>query len=98
MRARKVKQLHRAGIVRNYGPKAARTRRELQRVVSSVRKVIWKRPGLLVMWVDRDVRQARASGAGFFANEKLTAPYQGRVIGMGPRALLILRGRTPDAD
>ena len=98
MKPRRARQLHRAGVVRNYGPKAARARRELQRVVASVRKVLWKRPGLLVMWVDRDVRQARASGAGFFANEKLNAPYQGRVIGMGPRALLILRGRTPDAS
>jgi len=98
MRQRRQRQLHRAGLVTNYGPKAARARRELQRVVAAVRKVLWKRPGLLVMWVDRDVRQARASGAGFFANEKLNAPYQGRVIGMGPRALLILRGRTPDAS
>lgn len=97
MRERKQRQLHRAGIVRNFGPKAARSRRELQRVVAAVRKVLWKKPGLLVMWVDRDWRQARANGAGFFANEKLNAPYQGRAIGMGPRAILILKGRAPDA-
>ncbi len=96
MRTRKARQLHRAGIVQNYGPKAARAKRELRRAASNVRKVLWKRPGTLVLYVDRDWKQARANGAGFFANEVLTAPYRGRLIAAGSRAILILNGRAPE--
>lgn len=96
MRPRNARQLHRAGIVQNYGPKAARPKRELRRAVSSVRKVLFKRPGTLVLWIDRDWRQARANGAGFFSTERLNAPYRGRIIAAGSRAILILKGRAPE--
>lgn len=90
------RQMHAAGIAKNYGPRAARTARELRRMTAGVRKVLWRRPGRLVLWVERDLAQARHHGRGFFSNEKLGAPYTGRVVGIGWRALLILTGRAPE--
>lgn len=89
------RQLHGAGVLQNYGPRAARTRRELARITSNVRKVLWRKPGRLILWVDRDWPQARANGASWWGTEKLTAPYAGRIVFMGGRALLILTGRAP---
>lgn len=87
--------LHTAGIIPNHGPRPARTRREMARMVASVRKVLWRRPGRLLLWVERDLAQARASGSGWYSNTVLTKPYRGRVIGLGHRAILVLDGRAP---
>lgn len=95
MRPRQQRQLHRAGIVQNYGPRAARARREMARITSHVRKVLWRRPGRLVLWVERNWPQARANGASWAGTEKLTAPYTGRIWYLGGRAVLMLTGRAP---
>ena len=86
---------HKDGIVQNYGPRRARQRRELAGLVSSVRKVLWRRPGRLILWVERDLTQARANGRGFFTSSRLEAPYSGRLVCLGGRGLLILTGRSP---
>lgn len=93
--AARPKQLHDAGLVRNAGPKAARQRREMDRLVANIRKVLWRRPGRLILWVERDLAQARRAGSGFFSNRPLEPPYKGRIVGIGNRALLVLEGSPP---
>ena len=95
MRERKTRQLHRAGVVQNYGPRPARQRREMLRSMVNVRKVLWRKPGRLVLWVNRDWAQARANGASYFGHEKLSPPYTGHIILVGWRAILVLTGRPP---
>lgn len=87
--------LHAHGLVQNHSPKPARMRREMARLAANIRKVLWRTPGRLVLWVERDWRQAKASGRHYFSTAKLTAPYSGRVIAMGPRAILMLTGKPP---
>lgn len=100
-RASRARTLHTEGVGTNHGPKAARQRRELGRLTADVRKIIWKTPGRLILWVERDLRQARANGGRYFDYAKLSAPYRGSVLGIGPRAILVLKGSappTPDLD
>lgn len=86
---------HREGLVQNYGPRRARQRRELNRLISSVRHVLWRKPGRLVLWVERDLAQAKANGRKWWSVATLDAPYRGKVYGMGHRAILVLDGRAP---
>ena len=89
------RQLHAAGVVRNFSPKPARMRRELLSFVANVRKVLWRRPGVLILWTYRDRKQAAFHGHGFFSHEVLKAGYAGRVIGIGWRAIVVFTGRAP---
>jgi len=93
--SRRAGTLHANGVGANAPPRVARQRRELNRLVSEVRRVLWRTPTRLVLWVERDVRKARAHGNGFFSFSRLDRPYQGSVLGMGPRAILTLRGGAP---
>lgn len=87
---------HTEGLVQNYGPRRARTRRELARLVANVRKVLHRSKDRLILWVERDLAQARAHGSGFFARAKFdSGRYAGTSWAVGNRALLVLRGRTP---
>ena len=92
----KHRQLHAAGIVENFSPKAARPKRELKRIVASIRRVLWRRPGKLILWVERDRRRAAIHGRGFVSWERLTAPYRGIIVALGTRALLVLEGQAPE--
>jgi hypothetical protein len=89
------RQLHAAGIVENFSPKAARPKRELRRIVASIRRVLWRKPGTLALWVERDRRRAALHGKGFISWERLSAPYSGYIVAIGTRALLVLTGREP---
>lgn len=95
IRALHPRPLHAHGILQNGGPKPARARRELARLAENVKRVLWRRPGSLGLWVARDWRQARAHGRWYLSARKLPGQFSGLVINLGPRALLILNGRAP---
>ena len=85
-----MRQLHALGIAENYGPKPARTRVELARFSSGIRKTLWRRPGRVLLWVERNPK-----GRPFFAREALLLPYAGWAVCLGGRALVCLTGSPP---
>ena len=93
IRALHPRPLHAHGILQNGGPKPARARREMARLAENVKRVLWRRPGSVGLWVARDWRRARAHGRWFLSANKLYG--KGFVVNLGPRALLILNGRAP---
>lgn len=96
--------LHDIGVVTNYGPKRARPRRVLSRMLPAVRKVLRRTRGSMWFWMDRDLKASRARGGpGWFGRGewslgtlspdglKGTIVY-GWFIAIGPRALIVLKG------
>lgn len=88
-------QLHHLGLVQNYGPRAASSKRELPRLLPAVRKVLRRKPNHLALWCSRSWAQAKANGGRWFQAGVFNAPYSGWYVALGGRALVVLTGRSP---
>lgn len=91
--------LHDVGVIQNYGPKRARPKRAMSRILPSVRKVLRRTRSEMWFWVDRDLEQSRAAGLKWYSKGELTfgnpragLTVIGWYIALGSRALIVLKG------